>query len=94
MRAAAWRRRGAGSSGTCGFVLAWRILKLMILVHLSPRRESLAAEEAACRARASGALAATGRAGTHMSRTLVAAFVVIYAGVIGLAAVASRLIPH
>jgi len=58
------------------------------------RERLLAAEEAACRARASGALAATGRAGTHMSRTLVAAFVVIYAGVIGLAAVASRLIPH
>jgi hypothetical protein len=27
--------------------LAWRIVKLMILVHLSPRRETLAAEEAA-----------------------------------------------
>jgi hypothetical protein len=44
-------------------------------------RRHLDAEVAAHRARASGALAGTSRAGTHMTRTLIVCFVLVYVGI-------------
>jgi hypothetical protein len=59
---------------------------------LRDRARLLESENSFYRARAGGATAATSRIGTHMTRTLIVAIVVVYGGMFGIAALASALI--